>query len=84
MNSPDDLHLDALIGRRCLEPGWDRFGKDGGSDYRGSDLRQEHPRGRAEGDFGKLFARMENAPSPTNPKTSYMAALSSICLNTGE
>ena len=34
----------------------------------------------AEGDFGKLFARMENVPSPTNPKTSYMAALSAIGL----
>jgi aspartate dehydrogenase len=34
----------------------------------------------AEGDFGKLFARMENVPSPTNPKTSYMAALSAIAL----
>jgi len=32
----------------------------------------------AEGDFGKLFVRMENVPSPTNPKTSYMAALSAI------
>jgi aspartate dehydrogenase len=34
----------------------------------------------AEGDFGKLLARMENVPSPTNPKTSYMAALSAIAL----
>jgi len=34
----------------------------------------------AEGDFGKLFARMENVPSPTNPKTSHMAALSAIAL----
>jgi len=34
----------------------------------------------AEGDFGKLFVRMENVPSPTNPKTSYMAALSAIAL----
>lgn len=34
----------------------------------------------AEGDFGKLFVRMENVPSPTNPKTSYMAALSAIGL----
>jgi len=32
----------------------------------------------AEGDFGKLFVRMENVPSPNNPKTSYMAALSAI------
>jgi len=34
----------------------------------------------AEGEFGKLFARMENVPSPHNPKTSYMAALSAIGL----
>ncbi len=34
----------------------------------------------AEGDFGKLFVRMENVPSPHNPKTSYMAALSAIAL----
>ena len=34
----------------------------------------------AEGDFGKLFVRMENVPSPTNPKTSHMAALSAIGL----
>lgn len=34
----------------------------------------------AEGDFGKLFVRMENVPSPTNPNTSHMAALSAIAL----
>ena len=34
----------------------------------------------AEGEFGKLFVRMENVPSPHNPKTSYMAALSAIAL----
>ena len=34
----------------------------------------------AEGDFGELFVRMENVPSPTNPKTSYMTALSAIGL----
>ena len=34
----------------------------------------------AEGEFGKLFVRMENVPSPTNPKTSYLAALSAIAL----
>ncbi len=34
----------------------------------------------AEGDFGKLFVRIENVPSPSNPKTSYMAALSAIAL----
>ena len=31
-----------------------------------------------EGDFGAFTARMENVPSPTNPKTSYLAALSVI------
>lgn len=31
-----------------------------------------------EGEFGKLFARTENLPSPDNPKTSYLAALSAI------
>ncbi len=34
----------------------------------------------AEGAFGRLFVRMENVPSPQNPKTSYMAALSAIAL----
>ena len=34
----------------------------------------------AEGDFGRLFVRMENVPSPTNPKTSHLAALSAIAL----
>jgi len=33
-----------------------------------------------EGEFGRLVARVENLPSPTNPKTSYMAALSAIAL----
>ena len=33
-----------------------------------------------EGAFGRLVARMENLPSPENPKTSYMAALSAIAL----
>jgi len=31
-----------------------------------------------EGEFGKLTARTENVPSPANPKTSYLAALSAI------
>jgi len=31
-----------------------------------------------EGDFGKFFTRTENFPSPNNPKTSYLAALSAI------
>lgn len=31
-----------------------------------------------EGDFGRLFTRTENVPSPTNPKTSYLACLSAI------
>ncbi len=34
----------------------------------------------AEGAFGRLFVRVENVPSPQNPKTSYMAALSAIAL----
>jgi len=29
----------------------------------------------AEGSFGRLIARTENVPSPSNPKTSYMAIL---------
>lgn len=33
-----------------------------------------------EGSFGRMVARMENVPSPTNPKTSYMASLSAIAL----
>ena len=32
----------------------------------------------AEGDFGRIFTRVENVPSPKNPKTSYLAALSAI------
>lgn len=31
-----------------------------------------------EGEFGKMFTRTENLPSPENPKTSYLAALSAI------
>ena len=31
-----------------------------------------------EGDFGKLFTRTENIPSPDNPKTSFLAALSAV------
>jgi aspartate dehydrogenase len=31
-----------------------------------------------EGKFGKFFTRVENLPSPENPKTSYLAALSAI------
>ncbi len=31
-----------------------------------------------EGDFGKFACRIENVPSPGNPRTSYLAALSAI------
>jgi len=31
-----------------------------------------------EGEFGKFCTRVENLPSPENPKTSYLAALSAI------
>lgn len=31
-----------------------------------------------EGDFGHITCRTENVPSPTNPKTSYLAVLSAI------
>lgn len=31
-----------------------------------------------EGEFGKFLTRVENLPSPENPKTSYLAALSAI------
>lgn len=31
-----------------------------------------------EGDFGKLTCRVENIPSPDNPKTSFLAALSAV------
>lgn len=34
----------------------------------------------AEGKFGKITTRAENVPSPQNPKTSYLAALSAIAL----
>jgi len=34
----------------------------------------------AKGDFGELYFRIKNAPSPENPKTSYIAALSAIAL----
>ena len=33
---------------------------------------------QVEGDFGKLLVRTENLPSPANPKTSFLAALSAI------
>jgi aspartate dehydrogenase len=33
-----------------------------------------------EGEFGRLTIRIENFPSPANPKTSFMAALSAIAL----
>lgn len=33
-----------------------------------------------EGSFGRMVVRMENVPSPNNPKTSYMASLSAIAL----
>lgn len=33
---------------------------------------------KAKGEFGKLFVRLENVPSITNPKTSYLAVLSAI------
>jgi aspartate dehydrogenase len=32
----------------------------------------------AEGDFGRISTKVENVPSPKNPKTSYLAALSAI------
>lgn len=32
----------------------------------------------ARGDFGELYFRVKNLPSPENPKTSYLAALSAI------
>ncbi len=32
----------------------------------------------AEGEFGRIATRVENVPSPRNPKTSYLAALSAI------
>jgi aspartate dehydrogenase len=31
-----------------------------------------------EGDFGRIITKVENVPSPMNPKTSYLAALSAI------
>lgn len=31
-----------------------------------------------EGDFGRITTKVENIPSPQNPKTSYLAALSAI------
>ncbi|HZD42439.1 MAG TPA: aspartate dehydrogenase [Methanomicrobiales archaeon] len=34
----------------------------------------------AEGDFGDIYIRVNNVPSPDNPSTSYMAALSILTL----
>jgi len=34
----------------------------------------------AKGKFGKIHVRVENMPSPDNPKTSYLAALSAIAM----
>jgi aspartate dehydrogenase len=31
-----------------------------------------------EGEFGRIYTRTENVPSPANPKTSYLAALSAV------
>jgi aspartate dehydrogenase len=31
-----------------------------------------------EGDFGQMTTRVDNVPSPRNPRTSYLAALSAI------
>jgi len=31
-----------------------------------------------EGDFGHITCRMQNEPSPDNPKTSFLAVLSAI------
>lgn len=31
-----------------------------------------------DGEFGRMTTRVENVPSPTNPRTSYLAALSAI------
>ncbi len=36
-----------------------------------------------EGDFGKITTRTDNQPSPTNPKTSYLASLSAIATISG-
>ena len=33
-----------------------------------------------EGEFGRLSIRIENIPSPTNPKTGIMSALSALAL----
>jgi hypothetical protein len=45
----------------------------------GSVLRQDFQSNTgAEGEFDNLFVRTEDVPSPTNPKSSYMAALSAI------
>ncbi len=35
---------------------------------------------RVKGEFGEFKVRMENLPSPNNPKTSYLAALSTIAI----
>lgn len=35
---------------------------------------------KASGKFGKILTRTENIPSPSNPKTSYLASLSAISL----
>jgi aspartate dehydrogenase len=32
----------------------------------------------AEGDFGRITTKVENVPSPKNPRTSYLAALSAV------
>jgi aspartate dehydrogenase len=34
----------------------------------------------AEGDFGDIYIRVSNLPSPENPATSYLAALSILSL----
>jgi aspartate dehydrogenase len=47
-----------------------------------NDCIREFPKNEivAEGDFGEIFVRVSNVPSPDNPSTSYLAALSILTL----
>ncbi|HON35781.1 MAG TPA: aspartate dehydrogenase [Methanothrix sp.] len=42
------------------------------------DIRVNRHEIEVEGDFGRLYTRVDNVPSPRNPKTSHLAALSAI------
>ncbi len=41
-------------------------------------VRRNQHEVEVKGEFGELYVRVQNVPSPANPKTSYLAALSAV------